>query len=190
MADKATMKQFPLLAVLLLSACGSADSMSKEQACTVAESYVGVMLADQVGSAVFTETAEDLPDRLDVGEWYSSIPGGVPGAPSPKLAGALKAGGGVSAVKMCANVRALLDRKGIAYGTRAVEEASAVGKDGNYHAAILGISLPVVSDDGKYALLASSQINAPEAAGGYLQHLQHQIAGPWVVVGWSGLWIS
>ena len=149
-----------------------------------------VLLAKQLGSAVFTDTAESLPDRLDQGQWNSSTPKKASPTPSPELLGALKAGGGVSAIKMCANVRVFLDRKGVLYGSRAVAEATAIEKDGNFHATVLGVSMPVISHDGAYALLASSAVSAPEAGGGFLQYLQHQTTGKWIPVDWSPLWIS
>ena len=110
--------------------------------------------------------------------------------PPASLVKKLQDQGNRNAVARCASVRRLLDAHGIAYGARAVNAAVKPDPSELFEATVLTISLPVVSVDGKQALLASSGVSGPLAGAGFLQFLEVQPDGRWRAVASSSLWVS
>jgi hypothetical protein len=83
-----------------------------------------------------------------------------------------------------------LDDRHIGYGSKAVDAVNSSDPSVTFKASIETISMPVVSVDGKLALLASSGVSGPLAGGGFLQFLKRQAGGSWKAVGSSPLWVA
>lgn len=185
------------LSVLLLSACGTGAGGGVQAArpspeCALAESYIAsfpsVQKRDRV---VFTDADERLPDEPALGAWtevQGQEPQPVP-APSAALLAATKLKAGVSAVRACANVRALLDRQGIHYGSDAAYMATR-GEGELFGAAVLGVALPSLSADGTEAVLAVSERAGRLFGSGNIEHLKRKRDGTWTIVGVLEVWVS
>ncbi len=84
----------------------------------------------------------------------------------------------------------MLERAGAGLGREARENGVRVQEDGLFFAAIHAIELPVLSIDGRHALVEWRGVSGPLAGGGFLDHLERQPDGTWVIVGRLNLWIS
>ncbi len=181
-ADQVTVASIgiALLCATPLSACGASapNIVLDSDACAVAADVTAAMVSGKVDhKVVFSEEDQQLfdPVRSD-SDWYRSAISTPAKAPAPPAAliAKLNRTKPESAVKACANVRAYLDKVGVAYGKAAVEKAIDPNRmsDGIYAESILGFSTPVVSDDGADVLLLASGAAAPLGGGGYVQHLR------------------
>jgi hypothetical protein len=185
------------LSVLLLSACGtgavgSIQAAQPSPGCAFAESYIASFPSVQNGGRiVFTDADERLPDHPSRGEWMTSLDEKPQPAPAPPTAllDDLKANAGISAVRVCANVRALLDRHAIPYGSDAAYMATRGGGD-LFGAAVLGVSLPSVSSDSNEAVLVTSMRAGPLFGGGSIEYLKRTRGGKWNVFGVLEIWAS
>lgn len=65
-----------------------------------------------------------------------------------------------------------------------------LGPDGLYEVSSVTMSKPVLSPDGKEALLYAAHSSGPVAASGLLYLLRRDAGGEWRVAGKIGLWIS
>lgn len=93
------------------------------------------------------------------------------------------------AVARCASLVAFLKKRGIASGRTAAQEIYRRGGEA-YDADILGISLPVVSEDGREALVIVQHASGNEATSGSAVRLRRGANGAWAVAGRKGLWVS
>ena len=96
----------------------------------------------------------------------------------------------VDAVTQCPPLRRLLETRNVAFGPEAVAAAVREQRDGLFAATIESLTLPVVSNDGGFALLISQSQAGGEAGGGVLFMLERRPDGRWKVIGHTGLWIS
>ncbi|MDG5495517.1 hypothetical protein [Niveispirillum sp. BGYR6] len=187
------------LSVLLLSGFSAAAAENVPAAqpslgCALAESYLlSFPVVQNGGPVVFSEDDQDGPREDGRLEWRDM---GAKGAepkpiagPSDELISSLRASGGASAIKHCANVRKLLDSKGIRYGEDAVNSGSS-SSGALFKSAILGISLPVISKDGNEAVLVESFSAGMLLGRGNVTYLKRQPDGTWKVVGEAMLWVS
>ena len=96
-----------------------------------------------------------------------------------------------SAVAVCRSVQDTLQKHKIAFGKKAVEKAQQF-KPGTalFKADVTYVSMPVLFQDGRTAVLVSSSVAGPTAGGGYLQYLQRLPTGQWVVVSSAELWVA
>jgi hypothetical protein len=95
-------------------------------------------------------------------------------------------------VLACSAVRQLLARRNVPSG-----EAAAKAAVGNpdpispvYKATILSLGMPVVSRDGREALVETGVVCGPLCGAGSLLHLRRDPAGAWRVTGSQMTWIS
>lgn len=182
------MLSFRLALLLLASAfpqgAGAVRSAPRAQAsdlrCEVALSYTKDVLAEYGGKRlVFGAGEPDLFDLAQSGWWVPDSDRPTPATPPPPgLEDRLHDEGNTSAVEHCRSVRKLLQSRGLSFGTRAARTVRAENRRRNYRAAIVHVSLPVVSEDGRQAILAFSH----SGAGASLDFLQRQADGRWRVV--------
>lgn len=171
--------------------------MLKSAACEVAAAYAAIVVANANSRAVvFTADDEPFYGPIAGGEWFmmnSQRPTSATPPPAA-LVKRLEDQGNRNAVGRCLSVRKLLDGRSIGYGQKKVDaqtKLDAFKKPAElFRATIQTISVPVVSVDGKQAVLASSAISGPLAAGGMLELLNRQPDGSWKVVAFSPLWVS
>lgn len=96
-----------------------------------------------------------------------------------------------NAVDACPNLRGYLTSKGVTYGDAQVnelwEQALKTGRTSDFY--VLSISLPVVSDDRRSALLTTGVSCGLTCGAGWTQYrvLQH---GRWAIAGRRSNWIS
>lgn len=98
--------------------------------------------------------------------------------------------GELNSVSRCAEIRAFLDSRSIAYGPHAVGRAQKLSKDFKYDAQVVSVSLAIVGNASQTALLSSSSVSAPLAAAGAIYQLDHDSASKWHVTKSAILWIS
>ncbi|MQP65785.1 hypothetical protein GE253_10575 [Niveispirillum sp. SYP-B3756] len=187
------------LSVLLLPAlsAAAADNVPAAQpspACALAETYLlSFPVVQNGGPVVFSEEDQGGPREDGRLEWRDmgaegAEPKPIAGPPNELISG-LRAGGGASAIKHCANVRKLLDSKGIRYGEDAVNSGSS-SNGALFKSAILGISLPVISKDGNEAVLVESFSAGMLLGRGNVTYLKRQADGKWQAIGEAMLWVS
>ena len=112
-------------------------------------------------------------------------------APPPvELVRQLEKLGNRNAIARCTTVRDLLDQHRIRYGQKATAAVNRESPDGLWNAANFTVSLPVISADGKLALLASSQVAGPSSGNGFLELLERQADGKWKMVATSVIWVA
>jgi len=187
------------LSVLLLSACGTGAGGSVQAAqpspgCALAESYLlSFPVVQNGGPVLFSENDQGVAQEDGSLEWHDmaaeeSQPKPIAGPPD-ELISDLRASAGASAIKHCANVRKILDGKGIRYGEDAVNSGSSSNAT-IFKFAILGISVPVISRDGKEAVLVESFYAGMLLGRGNITYLRRQADGTWKVIGEAMLWVS
>lgn len=182
---------------ILTSACGSTATPSRPNpaaiACDVAAAYAQIVIEKADGKPVVF-TTDDQPFSAPVvgGEWWKmegELPRAV-AAPPAALVKRLEDQGNRNAVSRCSSLRKLLGSRQIGYGRQAVDAVNSSDPSRLFKASIQTISLPVVSEDGRQAVLASSGVSGPLAGGGFLQLLERQDTGQWKVVAFSPLWVA
>lgn len=194
------MRLFPLASllttVLSVSACGTADQRlpdAKAAVCDVAAAYANNLIVEAKGHPiVFTTADQSFVGPISGGDWWTIDEKRPRSAKSPPLVlvKKLEVQGNLNAVARCPSVRSLLDQQHIGYGSKAVDAADSGDSGKLFTASINTISMPIVSADGKQAVLASSGVSGPLAGGGFVQFLERQPNGIWRVVAVSPLWIS
>lgn len=97
-----------------------------------------------------------------------------------------------NAVTQCSGIRAVLRDRSIAYGEDAVKSASAVldPQLEEHSKTIADIYLPVLSDDGRSAVLLVSRNWAPLAGVGLIIKIERQDNGEWRPTRAQQVWVS
>lgn len=194
------MRLFQSVIVLLITLAGTACSVATAPnpnraalPCEVAAAYADIVIAEAKSRpVVFTASDEPFTSPIAGGEWWKmdrERPTSVT-APSAALVKRLEDQGNRNAVARCSSVRKLLDSRRIGYGSKAVDAVNSPDPAELFKAIIHNISVPVVSADGKKAILVSSGVSGPLAGGGFLQLLEKQPDGKWEVIAFSPLWVS
>lgn len=167
-------------------AAGTVHRIGDDTRCSVALAYIETVLSGERGKQlVFSDERESVSYPLTAGGWSVPEHGTRSPAPPSSLLAEARKRGGQSAVKYCPSIRARLSVAGIAYGSKAVADASktARGRDFRYNVKIIGVSTPVVSDDKRKAVFYSSQVSGPLAGGAYVYYMKRSPLGKWIVVG-------
>jgi hypothetical protein len=148
--------------------------------CEVALSHAKDVLTEyRDRQLVFGVGDPDLFDAARSGWWTDGSERPTPAPPPPPdLEARLYAEGNTGAVEHCRTVRNLLDSRGLLFGKRAARSVRSENRRGNYGSAVVHISLPVVSEDGRQAILAFSH----SGAGASLLLLQREGEGRWRAV--------
>lgn len=192
--DGAVIRPTFLIAVVLCASPTAGKPRTptmRSDRCGVASAYVDALTAKPSKLPRVFSTQQELKSELPKsGSWMDARSGKQGAFPSRALLGQLSNDAGQNAITSCASVRAILDRRRIRYGDKAADEAAQPSTGSFYKAELLSISLPVVSRDGKKAVLVSSSASGPLAAGGFLKYLRRLPSGAWVVVSSAGLWVS
>jgi hypothetical protein len=138
-----------------------------------------LVVADAADSA---EAKDYTPDTLLTAGWTQA-------PPSADLAQAFLSLPAVSAVSSCPSLPAALSKENIGYGDDAVARVTTVDPSivslPTYVAEVLTLSLPVVSGDGKDALVQDSLCQGENLCVGSIWHLQRDKSGKWKPI--SGL---
>ncbi len=185
------------MVALFATTCGgtapAARSNSISFACEVAAAYVQIVISEAKNRpVVFTTNDEPFNAPLAGGEW-SKRTGELQqvAAPPPvALVKRLEDRGNLNAVSRCLSVRKLLKSHHIGYGPEAVDAVNSPDPSQLFKASIHTISVPVVSANGKQAVLASSSVSGLLAGAGFLHFLERQSDGSWTVVAFSLLWVA
>lgn len=98
----------------------------------------------------------------------------------------------VNAVAQCSDITAVLRDRNIAYGEDAANTASAINNpEIEEHSKIIAnIYLPVLSDDGRSAVLLVSRSWAPLAGVGLIIKIERQDNGEWLPTRAQQIWVS
>jgi hypothetical protein len=97
----------------------------------------------------------------------------------------------VAATDACPDLRARLTARGIGYGEAAVASATHGGRyDLPYSPSILSLSRPIVSADGRYALVDFGMVCGGLCGSGGVTLYAREEAGKWKAVGHGPQWIS
>jgi hypothetical protein len=190
-----------LAALAAIAGCRQATPPDpRSLACDVAAAHVQDLLAKPTDQPwVFTLDDENMLGSLADGspgaiigdQWIRPDGSGQRAEPPPEgLVAKLRKQGYPSAIRHCPALRALLDSRHVKYGAAAVAAVVKRQKDGVFPAAIEGVSLPAVSDDGTRALFVATGIAGMEGGGGSLVYAVRDAGGRWRPAGWLGLWIS
>jgi hypothetical protein len=172
------------------------DRTSVATRCEIAWAYVQEVLEQQgAGRIVFSTEPGSLLDRLSVEAPWGRVEKGLPVAaqsptPSADLIEALNRAPSGSAVRRCASIRRKLTRRHVPFGARAERAAIRPLRNGYFRRRVEGVSLPVISSDGREALLLSTSVAAPLSGGGQAIHLFKGEDGRWRTIAAAGLWVS
>jgi hypothetical protein len=163
----------------------AADVLAQELAHkTYGKPWVVDSEPEDFGRDVYTAAAMSRADWARAGLFYWSEP-----RPPKELAAKFLKTPARSVVDACPNVRRLLDAKHVGYGRDVV---SRIGRDrnGELTAAILSVSLPVVSDDGRAALFQLGSGCGSECGSGATHYYRRGVIGEWIPAGVLPGWIS
>ena len=192
--DRAVIRPSLLMTLVLCasSAAGKPRTPTmRHDRCAVASAYIDALLAKPSKlPRVFSTQQERVSDPPKSSSWIDARSGGQGASPSQALLRQLSNNAGQNAITSCASVEAALDKRRIKYGDEAAADVAQSFTGSSYKAELLSISLPLVSRDGKEAVLISSSATGPLAAGGFLEYLRRLPSGAWVVVSSAGLWVS
>jgi hypothetical protein len=158
--------------------------------CTVALSYVTDIVRKAQGRRMVFSTDEQPPFDIMNGDWFETgadviHPKPLP-APAPDLVERLSHTTG-NAVRRCSSVRQFLRTTGITYGAQATKAARTRGV---FKAYIQTVSLPVVSEDQRRAVLKRGEMRGSMDGGGWFELLERQPNGKWKVIGYRPTWMS
>lgn len=143
--------------------------------CEVAAAYARDVIADSSGSGlIFSSKPPSRTDFLRTGWWASDSRDPVPVTPPMGLPLRYWQEENSSAVEQCHSVRKLLAARGILYGVRAERAARRLARRERRGVSFFHMSLPVVSADGRHAILAISHSD-----GAFLELLERQSDGSW-----------
>ena len=182
---------FPLL--LSAPAQGSATASLADPAsvaCSVAAAYVVTVIAEAKNRpVVFTRHDKPSTSAITGGRWWKTD-GTRLVRPPAALIRRFEDQVNRNAVGRCPSVRRLLDSRRVGYGQKAVDAVYSPDPSILFKARVYTISVPVVSADGKKAILYSSGVSGLMATGAYLELLERQPNGKWTVVANSALTVS
>jgi hypothetical protein len=112
-------------------------------------------------------------------------------APPPAgLVDAIPNGDGDDPITNCPGFRHRLRALRVPWGAGAHAEAVNVPRERPFRSAILRISLPALSPDGRHAVLGVSQAFQGQDGGAWLVYLVRGKDDRWEVAGESGLWVA
>ena len=109
--------------------------------------------------------------------------------PAPALARGFLGARSENAIKACPSFAQFLARQEIGYGDEAVKAVVDESRLAPYRAEILTVSAPVVSADGREALVQTSVVGGLLAGVGSVQHLR-LMQGTWAVTDSINLWTT
>jgi hypothetical protein len=118
---------------------------------------------------------------------YDEAYGWIDEPPSEGLARRFMAGAGRALLQACPGLATEFRSRQIAVDPKGRARRQA---NGLFRVTYVGLSLPVVSDDGLEALLIYEGVSGPLAGGGMLLHLRREPGGDWRRVGMMPTWIS
>jgi hypothetical protein len=163
---------------------GVAGSPPDATACEIAEAVVSEAMTNQSDRRwLVVSSAEAVSSEVAL-QWVGT-------RPPEELLKRFVTTDRRSAVDACPNLRGYLTSKGVTYGDARVNElwepALKTGRTNDFY--VLSISLPVVSRDGRSALLTVGISCGLTCGAGWTQYraLQH---GHWTIVGRRSNWIS
>jgi len=181
------MKRLLFLAALALTgSCNRPNGAhgGMAAACEVALIYVEMTRTESRSDLPLLVVADD-ETGLDDLVALNRVPG-EPKLPEPLLRKLQGKGG--SALKACPGMRADLTRRGVPHALDGRQHPVKLRGENSYDTERLGVALPVLSDDGREALIATSTVNAPEGGMGQIVHLRRGFWG-WSVVARRMVWI-
>jgi hypothetical protein len=156
------------LPVALLAASGAASAQTHAEIhklrCAVATDYAALEIARAGnGRMLFANGRPNLFDAVSIagdgdgdGWWIEAADPPARADVPAALVARIGSEGNLSAGPVCATFRALLRSHRILYGTQAIGAAMRARRHGHDSRCILMISLPVLSQDGRLAVLARS----------------------------------
>lgn len=167
--------------------------------CDVATALAQTMVVEELGHLVFaTDDNITISVIRRKNSWLR--PWGKKTIPrtlsTMALVRRLQEQGGQNAIERCASARKMLSAKGVGYGRAAVEIATRRNqiatsrKNPRAGISIYHLSLPVISPDGKQALVAVDFSRGGMVNGSALQLLERDIRGRWKVIGIAPLLIG
>lgn len=186
-------KLWCLAALLLLAACQPSTEVPTARAgadpCDVAIAYIDHWRTGSMKDQPFIVTNigrewHKLNNRQMSGllREFSKDP------PPLRLMRELNRRRGPAVLESCPALTRHLNELGVKYGSEAQSAVLHLDVKGNYLAAIVSITLPIV--DGDSAIMEESSTFAPEGAGGGIVHLRRDEHGKWRVVDGAATWIS
>jgi len=166
------------------SSSGVAGSPSDATACEIAEAVATEAMTNQSDRKWLVVSPADAASSDIALQWVGK-------SPPEELLKRFIGRGQRNVVDACPNLRGYLTSKGVTYGDAQVNElwehALKTGHTSDFY--VLSISLPVVSDDGRSALLTMGVGCGLTCGAGWTQYrvLQH---GRWAIAGRRSNWIS
>lgn len=159
--------------------------------CSVATTYVEGLISTAKGHPiVFSREARPFQANPGDGRWQQSQGSGLALPPPAELIRHFRQQAIVNAVGNCRSVRSLLTTRRIPFGEKAVDTVSTRDPSKRFKATVFTISVAVISEDGKMAILSSSEVSGLMAGGAHLYFLQKRANGKWKVVASSLLTVA
>lgn len=161
---------------------------SLPQRCAVAVEYVRHILAELRDKPAVFSTRPTL--ILGIGSWFAvseqrrGVAAGRIEEPGAEFERRVTS---VNAVERCVSVRRLLRAQHVAYGRAA--ERRAITRD-VHRAVIVRVSLPAFSRDRRRALISRNVAHGTLSGGGWVDLLENQGKGQWVITASSAGWVS
>jgi hypothetical protein len=174
---------------LLLLAAPVRSAPPVERGCEASAAFVAYTLAE-AGSRPLAFSTHQMVVEFGNAKWADPKGDGPAKHPPGDLAGLLNGRMPADAVSACPAVQSLLAAHGVAFDPAAATAATQLDGKRSYRATVVTVSVPVLSHDGKQAVLASSQVSGPLAGAGSVFYLQRDGAGHWTVVSRLPLWVS
>ena len=180
-----------LLVPFLISLSSCARKVDHEAlSCDAALAFSNMIISGMAGhKPVFIATGVDLISFTDQFLSTETNQSAMP-RPPRQLLDEMRRVGASNAVKNCPSVKSALQRGAIAFGERAVSEALHQSPDGTFANTVIGISKPVISSDGRQALVGLTAISGTLDGYGFFYLLQKMPDSRWQVIAHYPLYVS
>jgi hypothetical protein len=178
--------------LVVSSACAKQPPVGAEvNRCKIALAYANALIEQLDNRIVFTHEGGQAYSRINAQGWFAED--GSPSASPPvALLTTANRRGRVDAMSSCPMIGEAL--KNSSKGRRvsvskSMIKVSGIGKRDSKETKV-GITLPVISTDRESAILFSSQVSGPLAAGAYAYYMRRSPKSGWIVVSSKPLTIA
>jgi hypothetical protein len=173
---------------------GHANAKTREEnrhKCNISASYVDIILKNRPRDKtyIFSDAGSFWLTDFENKNWFSPKTGVAGRLPPVELTSRVKMEFRESSISACSELRQRLKYRNLKFGKYDVKLAEMAQARGISKFVILDIGLPIVSKDGKSAIIVNSQHSGFLAGGTYLYYLR-KYCGNWIVVSVNRVYVA